>query len=87
MPEEERPWFSVSIARKVQPARFETADLHLSISHVPLDASPEEVDALVEEALNGPVKIVYQKLTEQMAARISEMREEGYQAAMGPPDG
>jgi len=69
---EDRPKIHVTLTRKVSDGNWGSAEVSMSVSHIPFDAPPEEVDNYINQA-----GFVVEKMKAQLRQKVAEIRKEG----------
>jgi hypothetical protein len=76
---EEVPKIHVSITRRVSDGNYGSGEVHISVTHIPFDATPDEVDACIEKA-----GIVTDKLKLKLREKVAAIRKEDLQFGPAP---
>ncbi len=72
MSDEPQPRIAVTIDRKINLGNYESASVGLVLSGVPVGATVEEIDAMLDTG-----KIMYDQMRARLQEQVAEKRKEG----------
>ena len=65
----EQPTVSISLERKINTGRYESAAIFISVSGLPVDATAKDIAALLDTG-----RIAYDEIRKRLVAEIQEVR-------------
>jgi len=66
------PKVTMSVGMKVNLGNYESADVSIILSHVPVGATAEEVDEMLDTG-----RIVFERMRERLKEKVRNLREVG----------